>query len=152
AAARGRKAGVRPRLEELEARRTPAISSGVVDGILVVSGDASGNTITLDHQGTSTIVNGRSFADAAISGPIAINSGLGNDTVNILATAFEVSLDGQQGLDTVNLGDLNGRLQSINAFVNIRNKGGSTALKFDDSGDTTPQTVTLFGGDGFDTV
>jgi hypothetical protein len=74
---------------------------------------------------------------------VFLNSGLGNDTVNVLRS-FSISLDidGQAGGDLVNLGS-NGSVQGILSRVRIGNAAGFTALSVDDSADADARTVTL---------
>jgi hypothetical protein len=52
--------------EELETGLALTVSAIVVNGQLLVTGDI----IAIDHIGTNTVVNGRSFADAAITAGI----------------------------------------------------------------------------------
>src|SRR5262249_30999795 len=74
---------------------------------------------------------------------VFLNSGAGNDTVNVLRS-FSISLDidGQAGGDLVNLGS-NGSVQGILSRVRIGNAAGFTALSVDDSADADARTVTL---------
>jgi hypothetical protein len=56
-----RPARARLGLEALETRNLMTVSVGLLNGLLEVTGDNSGNTITVDHSRGSTIVNARSF-------------------------------------------------------------------------------------------
>src|SRR5262249_11846772 len=73
-AARRRPARARLGLEALETREVPTVSSALFNGTLFVTGDNSGNTITVDHAGSTTIVNGVGFADSQITGELFIRS------------------------------------------------------------------------------
>jgi Ca2+-binding RTX toxin-like protein len=79
-----------------------------------------------------------------------INTGAGNDTVNVLGTTGTLFIDGNGGQDTVTVGD-NHSLANIRGFVGLYNTNGATALTVDDSGDTAPRSADLYGasGDGF---
>src|SRR5262249_46252950 len=131
---RGRPARAQLRLETLETRELMSVTTALVGGQLLVTGDNSGNTITLQHSGTNTVVNGTSFPDSAITNGILIQSGNGNDTVNILSTVKAVTIEGQNGQDTVNLG-FSGRMGAIQAAVHVKNAGGFTALNLNNQFD-----------------
>src|SRR5262245_49278829 len=137
------KSGSRPArarlgVEALETRLVPSFTTNLVNGQLQVTGDGTGNIITLDHSGGNTLVIDRTgnivagFGDAQITAGISIKSGSGNDTVNIRAAAEPVTLDGVNGLDTVTVGK-GGNMQAIRAPVKIINPAGRTALNLDDS-------------------
>jgi hypothetical protein len=78
------------------------------------------------------------------SGTMNLGSGAGADHVNILATATgsTLNLQGQNGLDSVNVGNA-GSVQGIQGAVNIENTTQADALTIDDSADATARTVTL---------
>ncbi len=73
------------RLEEFETRLAPSCSSTVAAGVLTVSCDSANNTVTVDHAGTNTTVDGAPFADASFTA-IRITTGTGGGTVNLNAT------------------------------------------------------------------
>jgi hypothetical protein len=147
-APRRRPARARLGLEQLETRLVPAFTSALVSGQLVITGDNTGNVITLDHASGGTFArdnfgNIRAAAnDVQITGGVVIKSGGGNDTVNIRAAVKPVTLDGVGGQDTVILGK-GGNMQAIAAPVKIINLGGHTALTLDDSTDAVGQSATL---------
>jgi hypothetical protein len=135
-------------LEALEQRLALSFTTALVNGQLVLTGDNTGNIITLDHSGASTFVRDRNgnvvggFGDAEITTGIVIKSGSGNDTVNVRAAVKPVTLDGVSGQDTVKLGK-GGNMQAIGAPVKIIDLGGHTALNLDDSTDPVEQSATL---------
>src|SRR5262249_4288522 len=104
-ATRRRPARARLRVEHLETREVPTVSSSLLGGQLVVRGDDSGNTITLDHVAGKTLVNGASFLDSQITNGILIGSGNGADRVTLLRTVKPVAIEGQDGHDTVTIRD-----------------------------------------------
>jgi hypothetical protein len=79
-----------------------------------------------------------------------LQTGAGNDTVNVLATTGPLYLDGENGTDTVTIGSLapglGGTLANIAGPVNVDNSSGGTTLRVDDSGDTVGKTATLTDG------
>src|SRR5262249_1004220 len=88
---RRRRNAVRPQIEGLETRLALSVSSVVVNGQLQVNGSAA-DTITLDHLGSNTLVNGMPFADTSITAGIRVSAGTGNNTVNLLANSKPVTL------------------------------------------------------------
>ncbi len=70
-----------------------------------------------------------------------LNTGTGDDTVNVFATGTNtLNIHGQSGSDTVTLGASSSAplgMQGLNGTINVDNSGGSTALTLDDSEDTT---------------
>jgi hypothetical protein len=129
---------VRLGLEALETRDLMSVSAGIFNGQLVVTGDNSGNNITVDHTLTAaqTIVNGQSFFDSQIGNGIVINSGFGNDTVLIRASKLAVTVNGQGGSDIVTIGD--GTLARIFGEVHVTNTFAFTDLIVNDANDNTP--------------
>jgi len=144
--ARGRTA-LRPRFEGLETRLLPAITFGVVNRQLRVNDTSDVDTVTLDHAGSTTLVNGVGFPDSAIANGILITVGTGVghfDTVNIRATAIPVTVDGQFDIGTATLG-ADGNLQGVAAPVTFTEFNGADTgtLTIDDSADTSPRSATL---------
>jgi hypothetical protein len=147
-----RRRAVRPRLEELETRLAPAVTPTLLNGQLLITGDDLPSDITLDHAGTTTLVNGQAFADDDITAGIVINLGSSSDTVNLLATVKPVTLDGGGGVDTVNIGNA-GDLQGIQAALTLASTGGLIPeLPLDGSADAVARNVTLNASGGFNTV
>jgi hypothetical protein len=160
-----RSARARLGVEALETRLVPTVFAGITgSGQLLVTDTSAVDTVTLDHSGSSTTVNGTSFADSLITNGIKIQvgTGVGNeDTVNILATVKPVTVDGQDDVGAVNLGGKLGiGAQGIQAPVNLTHLQpsfglftiGGWTLTVDDSGDTTGQTATLSTSNGFSTI
>jgi Ca2+-binding RTX toxin-like protein len=119
---------------------------------LRVIGDNTGNFITLDHlvegeQGITTVKDETRpdppvpFDDSLFTS-IAIDSGRGQDRVQLRATVRPVRVQGQDGLDMVMVGDQNG-VQDIQAPLFIFNQDGQTQLFVNDSADFIGRTVTV---------
>jgi hypothetical protein len=151
-------------LEQLETRLVPTVFAGITSGgQLLVTDTSAVDTVTLDHSGSTTFVNGTSFADSQITNGILIQVGTGvnnEDTVKILATARPVTVDGQDDVGEVDLGGKAGiGAQGILAPVlltHLQPFAGLTAnivaLTVDDSGDTSGQIVTLSDSNGFGSI
>jgi hypothetical protein len=138
---------VRLAVEGLEARELMTVSANLVNGQLRVFSD-NGDTVTLDHAGSFTFVNGQSFADSAITSNIAINAGgffgPGFNTVNLRATVRSVTVDSPGRLDFLTVGGKPGLgMQGLLAPLNLRGFNGGAFLTFDDSANSSPRFVTL---------
>jgi hypothetical protein len=111
------------------------------DGKVTIRGGPGGNTFTVAN-----------IADVFLSN-VTLKSGLGSDTVNVLALSDEntgLFIDGVAGRDHVNVGNA-GSVQGIESFLDVRNTGGFTDLIVDDSADPTGRDVTMrAGGPGED--
>jgi hypothetical protein len=116
--------------------------------ILGVTGDQLGNhndTITIDRSsggGVRVTLNGEvaQFDPGQISF-IVVNSGTGNDVINVLRTAVPVAIN-SAGAATVNVG-VGGSVQSILGAVTITNSSSLTTVNVDDSTDVTTRTPTF---------
>jgi hypothetical protein len=99
---------------------------------ITINGGSGGNTFAILSTGSQTL---------------NLNSGTGNDSVNVQALSGPLNLDGNGGSDTVTLGSLapalGGVLANLNATIAVTNSAGSTALIVDDSGDSTAHPVTI---------
>ena len=111
-----RRAPQRPQLEVLESRTMPAVSAFLSGTHLIVNGDGSGNTIRVDTVGSGDLrqerisyLAGGSYVEVGQFGgfsDISINSGAGNDVVNINGTinpGAPITINGNSGDDVVNL-------------------------------------------------
>jgi hypothetical protein len=109
----------------------PAVINYANLSALTVDGGSGGNTFTVASTPVAT----------------ALNSGTGNDSVNVQGTANPLTVQGQAGSDTVVIGSLapalGGTLAGLTAAVTIGNAAGSTALRVDDSGDAAAKTTTI---------
>src|SRR5262249_35301864 len=78
-----------------------------------------------------------------------LETGVGNDTVNVEATTGALSVNNSGGQDSVYVGSngsaLGGNVQGINGQVLI-DGAGATALTVDDGSDTIGRTATLANG------
>jgi hypothetical protein len=151
-------------VEALETRLVPTVFAGITgSGQLLVTDTSDVDTVTLDHSGSSTLVNGTSFADSQITNGILIQvgTGVGNeDTVNISATVKPVTVDGQDDVGAVNLGELGkAGVQGIQAPVlltHLQPGFGFTnnvyTLRVEDRTDPAGRTATLSTSNGFSTI
>jgi Ca2+-binding RTX toxin-like protein len=93
---------------------------------LTILGGTGGNTFTVQGTAAATV----------------LNSGSGNDTINVLAAANTLSIDGQAGTNQVTLGA--GVLSAITGPVTLSSSGGgSTSLTVDDHLDPAAQFWTV---------
>jgi hypothetical protein len=134
--------------------------------------DTAGHAVTLDTYKPVKSTFGRiqglaggtiAYKQADIASPVTINCGKGadtvtvidttiqatnlntgaqNDTVTVRATHGPLSIDGQSGADTVNIGYL-GNAQAVGGAVTVTNAQGQTTLTVDDSADAAPRQVTV---------
>ena len=103
----------RPDLETLEDRRTPAVTASIVNGNLILTGDAADDLFSIDPispgiyviNGLGTTINGSpslttsSLPGRVVTGDLRINIGGGNDRVNIGALVVPRDLLFQGGAD-----------------------------------------------------
>ncbi len=123
---------------------------GAATGSVAVTG--SGTTSYNPNDLSELIVNagsgGNTFNVNNTSGnyPTTLNTGTGNDTVNVFASGDnDLNIQGQDGTDLVTLGaDPSTGMQGLAGTINVDNALGSTDLVLDDSQDATGQTATLF--------
>src|SRR6185369_1820214 len=71
-------------VHQLETRETPAVTAGLLNGVLTVLGDTSANNLSVYLSGGNLIVGatGQGFGSWAVS-TIAIDGGQGDDTVSV---------------------------------------------------------------------
>jgi hypothetical protein len=106
---------------------TPATTSGGVVS-LGVYGGSGGDTFNV--QRTANLYYGT-----------YLNTGTGNDTVNVYSTAGTLAVDNSGGLDNVSVGL--GTLATINGPVDVSG-AGATNLFLDDTNDTVARTVSMY--------
>lgn len=73
---------------------------------------------------------------------VTLNSGKGNDTVNVLRIRSHTTINGQSGSDVVSVGEA-GKMQGISKPLVITNSGSYSTINLDDSADTQGRAVTL---------
>ena len=142
----------RPCFEGLENRVLHAVFSGIVNGRLEVRDTNVVDTVTLDHVGTNTIVNGASYPDSLITDGVhvTVGSGVGNfDIVNVRATGITTFIDGQFDIGSATVG-AGGNAQGVLAPVIFSNFHGTDEghLTVDDSADTVGRSASLNVVDG----
>jgi uncharacterized repeat protein (TIGR01451 family) len=134
--------------------RTATLSDGAITGLApagiywvptssFLSGGVTALTVYGGSGGSTYNVTGTSnlYYDTYLQ------TGTGNDAVNITATTGGLYVYNSGGTDSVVVGSLapataGGTLAAIHGFVNVSG-AGATALTVDDSGDTLARTVTL---------
>ena len=129
-------------------------STTFIEGVVAIDNAASFSHITIDNSAEST-ARVATLADSGSSGlapaainwnpadtsAITLNMGTGSDTVNVLSTKPPVTIQGNSGHDTVNIGN-GGSTQGIKGAVDVRNFSSRTAVNIDDSADATGRTAT----------
>jgi hypothetical protein len=128
-------------------------------GVLTVTGDPGiqNHNITLDVSGSNLVVNVdgvvSQWAVSALS-QVAVDSGAGVDTINVLQTPAGVPTTiTSRGTSSVVVGKA-GRLTNILGTVSVNSSTGSVSLTVDNSADPFRRSVTLdrthisFGGPG----
>jgi hypothetical protein len=118
-------------------RSRPTRLSPSPTGLITYSAFANGVVINGSNQGNKYQVSGSpSFL-------MNLNTGLGADTVNILATTGPVTVNGQSGLDTVNIGS-SGNARKIGKTLTVFNPGSYSAVTVDDSADGGAPTIIMY--------
>jgi hypothetical protein len=141
AARRTPRPSARPWLEALESRYAPAVSFATLAGVLLVECDSGANTVTVDHSGTSAVINGTSFADGSYN-LIEIFGGAGGTVFNIRANVKPLTVFGAAN-DVVNLGSASSQLQGIQGTVLLENEPAFNTVNIHDEGDSTGHTATV---------
>src|SRR5437764_15411657 len=69
---------------QLENRETPAVTAGLLNGVLTVLGDTSANNLSVYLSGGNLMVSptGQGFGSWAVS-TIVIDGGMGDDTISV---------------------------------------------------------------------
>jgi hypothetical protein len=109
----------------------PYVQVNLTGGVLQVTGNNAGNTITLDHTGSVTVVQGLQFPDSQIN-RIQISTGDGTNVINITATARPVTVNGGAGNNYFHLGGGPGGLAAVQSTVYIYRplSGGGSCSDF----------------------
>jgi hypothetical protein len=117
---------------------------------LIVNGSSGNNTYTVVTTPFSSVQGGN---------PTLLNTGNGNDTVNVQATVFfaPLTVNTGTGANVVNVGSAANTLDPIQAAVTVTGgMGGFTTLNINDQGSTTPhsypQTATSLSRSGAATI
>jgi hypothetical protein len=113
------------------------------------------DTVTVDHSGGFTSVNGVSFSDVNFNA-IYITGAPGGLTANIHATVKPVHVEGHHNPDTVNIGDLSNKVQGIQAPVYVTNPPYYDIVNVNNQGDGIARTATIntatIGGDLYERI
>jgi hypothetical protein len=118
--------------------------AGVDGGVLTATNTGPAATMTLSHSGSTTSICGYNFADSSYSS-VVINTGAGNDTVNIENTlgGKPVTVNEGNGNVTLNVSPSAHNLTNIQGGVMLHAGGGTDYLYVNDQSITTPQTFTM---------
>src|SRR5262249_14519088 len=68
--------------------------------------------------------------------PTTLNTGTGTNSMTVLSTTGELTINGQSGIDDVQVGNA-GSAQGIRGNIDVTNARGLTSLTIDDSADRT---------------
>ncbi len=98
---------------------------------------SGGNRVRIDQE------NAAGFAPGDPTQSIEVYTGTGADTVNVWRTNTLVFVNGERGLDAVNVG-VNGSVQKILGALTVTNLLGFSAVNVDNSADTVARTVILY--------
>src|SRR5262249_7778776 len=102
-------------------------------------------TLTVDGGAGDTTYNILSTLGG--SSTTTLNTGDGNDTVNVQTTAGTTAVNLGGGTDTVNVGSnapqSAGNLAGIQGAVTVTGGSGADTMNLDDTGDGSPQSGTL---------
>jgi len=114
---------------------TTTYQPGDLNSPLTINGGSGANTFIVNN--TTSLVE------------TDLNTGFGDDTVNVFATGTHtLDIQGQDGNDTVTLGGLAGiGMQKLGGTINVMNTLDFSSLTLDDSEDLTGQTA-LMSDDG----
>jgi acrosin len=121
----------------------------VVGAVSIDSLDPAGQ-IAINLQGGS---GGNTFnvKDTLVDVTTTLNTGLGNNIVNVQGTTGPLVINGQGGIDAVRVGS-NGNAQGLAGALTITNLGGFTKLFVDDHLDHTGRVVTMNVAKGVGTI
>jgi hypothetical protein len=101
------------------------------------------STVTVNAgKGGNTITVANTFLNLHPGSGTFLNTGLGLDKVTVQRTSGPLTIDGQDGRDTVNVG-LSGNAQQINGALSIFNGLSTTALTVNDQADLSEHAVTV---------
>jgi hypothetical protein len=137
----------RPWFEELESRLVPTVTVFIDPSTLVLTAQCDGgaNVVTVDHAGSSAVVNGQSFLDTNYVS-IRVNGGAGGTTANFHANVKPLTFFGGSNLfistDTVNVGE-GGSVQNIAGALTIEDPPAYANVNVDDQHDDGNRTVTI---------
>ncbi|QDU22851.1 beta strand repeat-containing protein [Urbifossiella limnaea] len=117
------------------------------------SSATTGRTFTFASNGVTTVGVGVSFAGQAFGDGITLNTGTGNDTVNltsVLGIGIGVeprAVVNDGGSDTVTVGSAAGSLDGFAGQpITVTGIGGTTAVVVNDAGDADGDTYTVTAG------
>jgi hypothetical protein len=117
---------------------------------LTVNGGRGGTNPDGAPAGNTVILHNTRFANQTSQYVLNAGAGPNGDTVQIHRSNTAVTVNGQRGLDTVNVG-VNGSTEDIDGTLHVTNVGSWTALHIDDSATTTWRNVTLSNPNNFNT-
>ena len=128
--------------------RTVIVNSDFIGGLAPAAINYTDAVTSLTIDGGGSPQGGNTFTvlnTLPVGSTTTLNSGTGDDTVDVQATRGALNLHGQAGSDTVDLGKA-GDMSGILDPITIDNVDGLTALTLDASAATASHTFTLTGG------
>jgi hypothetical protein len=141
----------RPSLEPLERREMFTVTTGISGLDLNINSD-NGDTVTIDHAGTSTLVNGVAIPDAQFSFiQLHVGSffGAGLNTVNVRALTKFTFIDSPGRINNLVIGGKAGvGAQGVQAGIRVSGMDFPSKITVDDSQNTSPRTWGMKGGFG----
>jgi acrosin len=117
-------------------------------GPLVIGYDASTTKLTVNGGSGGNIFNVLGTSTTAAT---TLDTGFGNNTVNVQSTTGALTVNGQGGQDAVNVGQ-GGSAQGIKGALSITGTGSHTKLSVDDHLDHTGRVVTMDVANGTGTI
>ena len=123
-----------------------ALGSGV-NTFTILSNDSQSTTVDGGAGNETFTIAATAGTQASASGPLFVNTGNGNDTVNVQSIGAPATISLGAGNDSVNVGSLapasGGTLGGITALLTVNGGSGTDTLVIDDSGDATAATGSL---------
>jgi hypothetical protein len=137
-----------PHIEDLERRVVPFCSFTSVTGVLSISCTGR-DTVIVDHTDGSTEFQLQgSWVPIPDSnfGSISISGGTQGLTTTIRGTVRPLTIVGHHDGDVVNVGDLNNRVQNIQAPLRLENPPSHNDVWIHDEGDPSARSINVFVG------
>jgi hypothetical protein len=144
-------AAARPHVEQLERRQMFTVTTGITDNELLIT-SGNGDTVTIDHAGTSTLVNGIAIPDSKFAF-MSLNAGSffgpGLNNVNVRATERVLFIDSPGRISSLVIGGKAGLgAQGVRGGLVVRGMDFPSKITVDDSQNASPRTWQMKSGFG----